>query len=183
MACKSAFASSCASNGLLGRRWELRARGPGHHNPSWLTPGGAKLGKDDPPAAWSPCTRSCVASSPHGKCSGASQPLLPLLEGTGQISPFPECFKLEEGTDGGTAWSTEAIPPGPSQAPSPALGACRDEWEDSFTLKSWAVPLTAHSPQAIRAAMVPVCRLHPVPALGRIYTSSSSLRVRKPHAF
>lgn len=108
---------------------------------------------------------------------------LPFLEGTGRISPFTECFKLGGGPDWGTAWSTEAIPPGTSQASPPAFGAHRDEWEDSLTLKSWAVQLTAHFPQAIRGAVVPLCMLNPVPALGGIYTSNSLLQVRKPYAF
>lgn len=53
-----------------------------------------------------------------------------------------------------------------------------DEWEASLILQ-----LTAHFPQAVRAAMVPLCMLNPVPALGRMYTSNSLLQVRKPHAF
>lgn len=163
---------------------ELHAQCPGHHNSSWLTPGKAKLAKDEPPVAQSQCTRSCIASSlmasavrlPNHSC-------LPLLEGTGQISPFTEYFKSGGGPGRGTAWSTEAIPSGPSQASPSAFGACRDEGEDSLTFKSWAVQLTAHFPQTIRGAMVPLCRLNPVPALGRIYTSSSLLQVRKAHAF
>lgn len=96
---------------LAGPAEELRARCPGHHDSSWLTPGEAKLAKDDPPAAWSQRTRSCIASSPMTSAVGLPNHFCPSW---GQISPFTECFKLEEGTDGSTARSTEAIPPGPS---------------------------------------------------------------------
>lgn len=88
------------------------ARCPGHHSSSWLTPGEAK------------CPRMIL---PWHRASLPGPALLPPLPshscpsgGHWPDPTFTECFKFGGEPDWGTAQSTEAIPPGPSQASPPA---------------------------------------------------------------
>lgn len=89
------------------------ARCPGAPQLLLADPRRGKVPKDDPPVAQSQSTRSPALLPPlpsHSCPSGGHWP----------DPTFTECFKFGGEPDWGTAESTEAIPPGPSQASPPA---------------------------------------------------------------